>query len=68
MGRVLQHRLRSGSRRIDIVPTRSRRPRRQPPLRRHLRTSDGDLVVTAGSFLLKTELKKESLGVGCAGE
>ena len=29
---------------------------------------EGDLVVTAGSFLLKTELKKESLGVGCAGE
>jgi membrane fusion protein, heavy metal efflux system len=28
----------------------------------------GDLVVTAGSFLLKSELKKESLGVGCAGE
>jgi membrane fusion protein, heavy metal efflux system len=29
---------------------------------------EGDLVVTIGSFLLKTELKKESLGVGCAGE
>jgi cobalt-zinc-cadmium efflux system membrane fusion protein len=29
---------------------------------------EGDLVVTAGSFLLKTELKKESLGAGCAGE
>jgi cobalt-zinc-cadmium efflux system membrane fusion protein len=29
---------------------------------------EGDLVVTAGSFLLKTELKKGSLGVGCAGE
>ncbi len=28
----------------------------------------GDLVVTEGSFLLKTELKKESLGAGCAGE
>lgn len=26
---------------------------------------EGDLVVTAGSFLLKTELKKESLGAGC---
>jgi cobalt-zinc-cadmium efflux system membrane fusion protein len=25
-----------------------------------------DLVVTTGSFLLKTELKKESLGAGCA--
>jgi len=28
----------------------------------------GELVVTDGSFLLKSELKKESLGVGCAGE
>jgi len=28
----------------------------------------GDLVVTTGSFLLKTELQKESLGAGCAGE
>jgi cobalt-zinc-cadmium efflux system membrane fusion protein len=29
---------------------------------------EGDLVVTAGSFLLKTELKKESLGASCVGE
>ena len=28
----------------------------------------GEMVVTDGSFLLKSELKKESLGVGCAGE
>jgi cobalt-zinc-cadmium efflux system membrane fusion protein len=28
----------------------------------------GELVVTDGSFLLKSELKKESLGVGCVGE
>jgi len=28
----------------------------------------GELVVTDGSFLLKSELKKESLGAGCAGE
>jgi cobalt-zinc-cadmium efflux system membrane fusion protein len=28
----------------------------------------GELVVTDGSFLLKSELEKESLGVGCAGE
>jgi membrane fusion protein, heavy metal efflux system len=28
----------------------------------------GDLVVTNASFLLKTELNKESLGAGCAGE
>ena len=28
----------------------------------------GELVVTDGSFLLKSELKRESLGVGCAGE
>jgi cobalt-zinc-cadmium efflux system membrane fusion protein len=27
---------------------------------------ESDLVVTTGSFLLKTELKKESLGAGCA--
>ena len=28
----------------------------------------GQLVVTNGSFLLKSELKKEGLGIGCAGE
>lgn len=28
----------------------------------------GEMVVTDGSFLLKSELMKESLGVGCAGE
>ncbi len=30
--------------------------------------SAGDLVVTTGSFFLKSELLKESLGTGCAGE
>jgi len=30
--------------------------------------SAGEVVVTRGSYLLKSELNKESLGVGCAGE
>jgi cobalt-zinc-cadmium efflux system membrane fusion protein len=28
----------------------------------------GDMVVTSGSFFLKTELLKDKLGVGCTGE
>jgi cobalt-zinc-cadmium efflux system membrane fusion protein len=30
--------------------------------------ADGDVVVTEGSFLLKTEIRRESIGAGCCGE
>jgi len=50
---------------------RPRKVRVEPADNHHYRVTSGlqpgERVVVQGSFLLKTELKKGSLGVGCAG-